>query len=171
MYILCLRAFTQKLLIGIVVPMKKEYQVAIPEDFKNVIEDIFDWHKESSLGNLVIALHGDLGAGKTAFVQELGKYLDVEETITSPTFTLMKQYELENQYFEMLVHIDAYRFESEAEAGPLRLSEIFDTSNIIVCLEWPEQIPSIVPSSAVQISIGIGLDDVRQVTVTTKSDK
>ena len=58
---------------------------------------------------VVMALYGDLGAGKSAFVKALAKALGVSGIVTSPTFVLQKIYPLQNQKFERLIHIDAYR--------------------------------------------------------------
>ena len=145
--------------------MKNEYQIQAPDDFISVIEDILSSYKKSGLKNLVIALQGDLGAGKTAFTQQLAKYLGVTESVTSPTFIIMKQYEIDSEDFDSLVHIDAYRIEDESEIEPLRLKEIVEQPNIVVCIEWPEIIPTVVPESAFQVEIYIGKDDIRTVQV------
>src|ERR1035437_464305 len=67
----------------------------------------------------VVALSGDLGAGKTTLTQELAKLLGVKENVVSPTFIIMKIYKINsskyNSHFKQLVHIDAYRLESPAE--------------------------------------------------------
>ena len=143
--------------------MNKEYLVKNPDDFQIVISDILNGCK---LNPLVITLEGDLGAGKTTFAQELGRYLEVAELITSPTFTIMKQYELVGKKFDKLVHIDAYRIESENELKPLRLEEIFARPNTIVCVEWPELIKSVLPDTAVPMSIKIAEGENRVVIIT-----
>lgn len=143
--------------------MKQSYVIQKPADFRFLIEDLLAIKSDP----LIITLQGDLGAGKTTFTQELGKTLGITEPITSPTFTVMKQYEITGSTFTKLVHIDAYRFESEDETGPLRFTETFDTRGAIICIEWPEKIPSLIPSSAVQLEISINDDESRTVTVKT----
>lgn len=145
--------------------MEKTYQIEKPADFENVIKDILTNPKISTKESLIIALQGDLGAGKTTFTQELAKYLGVTETVNSPTFTLMKQYDLDHIQFDTLVHMDAYRLESETETKPLRLKELFLTPRTIVCVEWPEVIPASIPAEAVWMKIKIGKDELRIVTV------
>jgi tRNA threonylcarbamoyladenosine biosynthesis protein TsaE len=142
--------------------MKQEYRVETPTAYQAVIADIFT---KSNRDTLVLALSGDLGAGKTTFTQELAKHLGVAESVTSPTFTIMKQYDLTGGDFDCLVHIDAYRLESESEAGPLRLSEIFAMPRTIVCIEWPERIASYIPETALRVLITIGDNECRQVLV------
>ena len=94
----------------------------------------------SSSGATVIALQGDLGAGKTTFVQALGRRLGVGEVITSPTFTILKSYETTDSDFHTLLHMDAYRIDDEAELGPLRFAELLATAHALFCIEWPEKI-------------------------------
>jgi len=105
--------------------MNKQYGIATPTGFKPVIDDILNLYKDSHRETLVVSLQGDLGAGKTAFTQELARSLGVVEVVTSPTFTIMKQYEIDNKDFDLMVHIDAYRIESEEEVEPLHLESVF----------------------------------------------
>ena len=147
--------------------MNKEFRIKNPKDFELVIKDILNWHKDKGKKNLVIALQGDLGAGKTALTKILGEYLGVSEIINSPTFVIMKQYELSHELFDLLVHIDAYRIEDESEIGPLRLSEIIKRPKTIVCIEWPDLIPSIIPDQAVKVNIEIEQGETRKVSVIT----
>lgn len=80
----------------------------------------------------VIVLSGDLGVGKTAFTKGLALGLDIEDTITSPTFTLLKEYEGRLN----LKHIDAYRLEG-VDSDALGLYDLIDESSVVV-LEWGE---------------------------------
>lgn len=113
----------------------------------------------------VIALHGDLGAGKTAFVQEIGKILGVPETITSPTFTIMRQYDVESEKFDSLVHIDAYRLESENEIGPLKIAELLTKPRTLICIEWAERLASILEEKTIHLSLTINEDESRTVKI------
>ena len=134
--------------------MNKTYVVSQPTDFSEVIDDIL-FSSKTDDRPLIITLEGDLGAGKTTFTQELGKKLGVAEPITSPTFTIMKQYPLSSDLADSLVHIDAYRIESEEEIAPLHLEGLFVKAKTIICIEWPNHITSIIPSDAVKVSISI----------------
>jgi len=89
----------------------------------------------------------------------------VVEVVTSPTFTIMKQYEIDNKDFDLMVHIDAYRIESEEEVEPLHLESVFNRTKTVVCIEWPERIRSIIPQHSVEILISIGENEVRQVSL------
>ena len=106
-------------------------------------------------GATVVALSGDLGAGKTTFAQGVAAALGVAETVTSPTFVLEKIYALDGQQFSHLVHIDAYRLKGAHELEVLGWRELLeDTGNLIV-IEWPERVAEAIPHSAVRISFSI----------------
>jgi tRNA threonylcarbamoyladenosine biosynthesis protein TsaE len=158
--------FTSEWLIAIVSIMKKEWIVDSPTDLQLIAREILENHQAHLAEPLVICLQGDLGAGKTAFTQELGKLLGVSEVITSPTFTIMKQYQTTHPQWQILVHIDAYRLESEAETKPLHIAQIVSQPNTISCIEWPEIIPTSIPDSAYQVQIDILKDEQRRVTIT-----
>ena len=116
-------------------------------------------------GATVIALHGDLGAGKTTFVQTLGKVLGVTEQITSPTFTIMKGYETTNEIFTTLIHMDAYRIDETAELAPLRFSEILETPNTLFCIEWAEKISDALPSGVINLTLEVASENTRTVHI------
>jgi tRNA threonylcarbamoyladenosine biosynthesis protein TsaE len=93
-------------------------------------------------GVSVLALSGDLGAGKTTLTKSIGFELGIQETIVSPTFVVAKFYKIHNPDYpwKQLLHIDAYRLESWVEITTLRLDEEFTNPQTLVILEWPEHI-------------------------------
>ncbi len=91
-------------------------------------------------GCVALGFSGDLGAGKTTLIQEIGKLLGVQEIMQSPTFTLMKVYETTSEKKPFLVHMDMYRIENEEELVPLQLQRFFDGKHFF-CIEWPEKVP------------------------------
>lgn len=93
---------------------------------------------------LAAAFYGDLGAGKTTFIQALAKEMGIQEPITSPTFVIQKSYSAK-KYFDTLVHIDAYRLDSGEELLKLRFYETLEIPNSIVCVEWPDNVKSALP--------------------------
>jgi tRNA threonylcarbamoyl adenosine modification protein YjeE len=117
---------------------------------------------ERSNSATVIALAGDLGSGKTTFAQGIAQALGVEENVTSPTFVIEKIYELENQRWQHLIHIDAYRLKDAHELEAIGWNEIInDPSNLIV-IEWPENVATIMPSRTMRISL-TGTGDSREI--------
>jgi tRNA threonylcarbamoyladenosine biosynthesis protein TsaE len=115
----------------------------------------------------VIALSGDLGAGKTTLVQLLATELGVTETVTSPTFTIMKKYQTgEGQSrFKNLVHMDAYRIESLSELRPLQLSPIFESADNLICIEWAEKIKPALPANTCYLNLKILENEAREITI------
>lgn len=101
----------------------------------------------------ILTLTGDLGAGKTTFVQSLAGLLGVTEMVTSPTFVVMKRYETSHPVFHSLVHIDAYRIENSMEMKPLRFDEILGEPGTLVCIEWAERIADIIPTNTYHLNI------------------
>lgn len=102
-------------------------------------------------GAQVVALRGDLGAGKTTFVKALGATLGVKEHITSPTFTILKQYETTDETWQQLLHMDAYRIEVISELGPLGFTELLKNHNTLFCIEWAENIAEALPADYVEV--------------------
>ena len=98
----------------------------------------------------VIALHGDLGAGKTCFIQGYAAALGIDEPITSPTYTLVGEYEGRLP----LHHIDLYRLSGPVEALGLGLDEYFD-ANGITAIEWAERADGLLPPGLLHIQIEV----------------
>ena len=119
---------------------------------------------EKGLGATVIALKGDLGAGKTTFVQACARALGVLDVVTSPTFLVMKRYALTDARFSTLIHIDAYRIDDEQELEVLKLRESLEHGENLIMIEWAERCPGFVPDSALRIEMVVEVDGSRTVT-------
>ncbi len=98
--------------------------------------------------NMVICLNGELGAGKTAFTKGFARALGVLEDITSPTFTIIKEYEGELP----LYHMDVYRLDGNTEGVDI---EDYFTKNGVVIIEWANTIKSILPKERLDVEIKI----------------
>ena len=108
----------------------------------------------------VVALTGELGAGKTVFVQGLVRALGVTTGATSPTFVLVNEYRGRIPVH----HVDAYRTTSLAEVLELGLEEMMDGEGVTV-VEWAERLEPLVPARAVRVHIaGVG-DEPREITI------
>ena len=132
----------------------KEMTITEVSELGSVVKEVMRVIKErkDSGAATVLALHGDLGAGKTTFTQTLARTLGVEETVTSPTFVIMKGYELHDQPFEKLIHIDAYRIEDIDEMRPLGFSTLLEEKSTIMCIEWAEHIAALLPADVINIT-------------------
>lgn len=114
----------------------------------------------------IIALKGDLGAGKTVFVKGVAEHLGFQGVVTSPTFVIEKIYALpEGAPWRHLIHIDAYRLEGEEELDSIGWSAIATDPNNLICIEWPEQVGFGVPERACWIEIEATSETQRTITL------
>ena len=109
-------------------------------------------------GGDIIGLIGDLGAGKTIFTKGLANGLGVKETITSPTFIIMKVYEIKNpsavaDEIRNLTHIDTYRIKNEQDIISIGADEYFKRNDTITIIEWADKIRKILPKKTKIIKI------------------
>lgn len=114
----------------------------------------------------VVTLSGDLGAGKTTFVQSVARILGIKKKIVSPTFVLMKRYSLKENQFENLYHIDAYRLEGKDIKHELRLlgfEEIIKNPKNLIFIEWPEILGKNLPKKVLKIKIKHKGENTREV--------
>ena len=99
--------------------------------------------------NKVLLFYGELGVGKTTLIKEIAKKLGVEETINSPTFSIVNEYEIKN---DKLFHFDFYRIEREEEVLDIGIEEYFDSDHWIM-IEWPEKIKTLIPTKSTKIRL------------------
>ena len=102
----------------------------------------------------VIGLVGDLGSGKTTFLQGLAKGLGVQKRIISPTFVIIRQYEANSKQQEIrsFFHIDLYRIQKDQDAQGLGLYEVLNDKNAIIAIEWPEKMGTLLPNKRIDIT-------------------
>jgi tRNA threonylcarbamoyladenosine biosynthesis protein TsaE len=113
----------------------------------------------------VVGLAGELGAGKSVFVRAVAKVLGVEEHIMSPTFVIMKVYDLAGQAWSRLVHIDAYRLEGILELIALGWRNTREDADTIVFIEWPENVEGALQSGDWQLFFRVTGPNERSISV------
>ena len=109
-------------------------------------------HSSSARYAQVVALKGELGAGKTTFVQGVAKGLGIKEKILSPTFVIIKFYKLKTINYKLLYHIDCYRIKDEQDLLALGWDKIVSDPQNLVLIEWPERVRKILPKDTISIS-------------------
>ncbi len=119
-----------------------------PEDTANIGFEYVRKLSPHSINATVIGLKGDLGSGKTVFMQGVAKHFKIDEKITSPTFVLQKIYRIENKLFRNLIHIDAYRLHSGHELKYLGWDHIASEPSNVIFVEWPDKIMDIFPQNS-----------------------
>jgi tRNA threonylcarbamoyladenosine biosynthesis protein TsaE len=124
--------------------MKKEFLTKNQKETQKlgekIAEQILKKAKKSKMA-IIIGLKGDLGGGKTTFVQGFAKGLGVKEKILSPTFVILKKFSVKGGF--LLYHIDCYRLKSGKDILSLGLKEIISNPNNIIVIEWPEKLKKI----------------------------
>lgn len=118
-------------------------------------------------GGDVIALSGDLGAGKTFVSKAIGKALGVKEAITSPTYTIVQEYNAKKNDIKKMIHIDTYRLSDEQELLDIGIEDMLKDQSSLVIIEWPEKIKNILPPATKWITLEEipGQEDGRIVTL------
>lgn len=111
--------------------------------------------------NTTLALHGNLGVGKTTFVQGLAEGLGIREAVTSPTFNI---FTLHRGAGRILVHLDAYRLENAQQVEDLMLDD-FLVPPYWLAVEWPEKIAEWLPADAVHLRLSIVSAGVHRITL------
>lgn len=115
----------------------------------------------------VVALSGELGAGKTRFVRGLARGLGLDESaVCSPTFVIVHEYENRSAGAESvataLIHVDAYRIRSEDDLVTIGWNEMLDSADAVIAVEWPERIARAMPADRLDVTIEHGEDESRR---------
>jgi tRNA threonylcarbamoyladenosine biosynthesis protein TsaE len=114
----------------------------------------------------VVALTGELGAGKTLFCKGVGEALGIfPGRIVSPSFTMVTEY----RGLFPLCHVDVYRLSSEEEARDIGLDEILSEERVFL-VEWAEKISSLLPNNCIRVTFSISGEDRRRISVAAKDD-
>ena len=127
-----------------------------PEETEKVGEEL----ASKLRGGDVIAMHGDLGAGKTAFVRGLARGLGIKTRVTSPTFTIVNEYPGKIPLF----HFDMYRLSDPDELYEIGWEDYLDRGGICAC-EWSEVAPEAFPDYTINLWIKKTGDDSREITI------
>ena len=109
--------------------------------------------KKQSLAKtaFVIALEGDLGSGKTTFIQGLAKGLKIKESVLSPTFLILKQFPISFKKLKDFYHIDAYRLKNPEELLELGFKDLLNNPENLIVVEWADKIKKILPKHIMKI--------------------
>jgi len=135
-----------------------QIKVSNLSELPNAAEQILEEIKERK----IIAFYGNMGAGKTTLITELCRALNVVDTISSPTFSLVNEYHTQND--EIIFHFDFYRIEKQEEVYDFGYEEYFYSENLCL-IEWPELIENLLPEDYITIKIEIIDNDSRLITV------
>jgi len=125
--------------------------------------------KQKSQKPHLFALKGNLGAGKTTFIQGAAKALKIKEKVLSPTFIIMRRFPLsKNSGYQNFYHFDCYRLNKPKEILVLGFKEIISDPLNLIFIEWPERIKKIIPPNAVSIEFKIKSKGEREIIIKSK---
>lgn len=134
--------------------MNKTITLKSEQDTRNLAEEFAKWVKPGD----ILALYGELGAGKTFFTQHLCKHLGVEENVSSPSYVLMNEYMGKFP----IAHLDLYRLGATEEVLELGLEEMFE--DCLTIIEWPELAEPLLPEKTIRIKIKL-IGEEREVSI------
>lgn len=143
----------------------KEYVLRNQADidfFADVILGMIAEYGMAKKDSLIIALKGELGAGKTTFMKSFARKMGISESVASPTFVIMKRYPIPHEsrvgaFYQNLIHMDAYRLENGKDLETMGFSRILNPDTAsgegrnVVCVEWPEMVEDILPAHRLTI--------------------
>ncbi|WP_438988346.1 tRNA (adenosine(37)-N6)-threonylcarbamoyltransferase complex ATPase subunit type 1 TsaE [Polaribacter sp.] len=114
----------------------------------------------ASVKNKTLLFYGEMGVGKTTLIKEICKQLGALDNISSPTFSLVNEYQTKNN--ESIFHFDFYRIEEEEEALDMGIDDYF-YNNDWCLIEWPENVENLLPLEAVEIHLSVLEDGQRNI--------
>jgi len=123
------------------------------------IEDAAKRFLRESAGSNIIAFYGGMGAGKTTLIKAICRASDIEESVTSPTFTIVNEYRTSGG--APVYHFDFYRIDKLSEAFDIGFEEFIESGDMCL-IEWPEKIEQILPESTLKVKIEVAEDGSRR---------
>ncbi|HJN62350.1 MAG TPA: tRNA (adenosine(37)-N6)-threonylcarbamoyltransferase complex ATPase subunit type 1 TsaE [Candidatus Parcubacteria bacterium] len=149
--------------------MKSKYFTTSPTQTKKLGENLAKNILKIPLKGkaTILGLEGDLGGGKTTFLQGFARGLGIEDKILSPTFVIMKNFKAQALSFERFYHIDCYRIKSSKEILNLGFKEILSNPKNIIAIEWAERVQKIVPKNAIWIKFQFINEKTRKITISS----
>lgn len=147
--------------------MRVKYLTTTPRQTKKLGEILAKEVLKTKLKKraLIIGLEGDLGGGKTTFLQGFAKGLGIKEKILSPTFIILRKFLISKSQFLNFFHIDCYRISKPKEILDLGFKEIISDSKNIVTIEWAERIQKILPRETIIIKFEFIDQKTRKITI------
>lgn len=147
--------------------MKQEYLSYSVSQTKNLAKRLARKILKISLRKkaIIIALEGELGSGKTTFLQGFAQGLGIKNKILSPTFVIMKKFQVPSSKFQWFYHIDCYRIKKPEELLALGFKEIISNPQNIVAIEWAEKVNKILPKESIVLDFKLKREKEREIAV------
>lgn len=136
----------------------------ITNNYQETIKLGIDFAKKLTAEDTVL-LYGELGAGKTTFVQGVAQGFGIKDRIISPTFVLQRIHEVNNEKIKRMNHIDLYRIDKPTKSDSLGLTDLFEDEESITLIEWAERLKEFKPRKGYIIKINYLGDEKRQIDI------
>lgn len=140
----------------------KRIKIADLSDINRAAQEFIQYISQSDAQSNIFAFYGHMGAGKTTFVTALCKALGVEDTVNSPTFTIVNEYKAAKGF--PIYHFDFYRINKLQEAYEIGIDEYFSGDGLCF-IEWPEKIEELLPEDIIKVTITPTEDGAREVKI------
>ncbi|MCD5396465.1 MAG: tRNA (adenosine(37)-N6)-threonylcarbamoyltransferase complex ATPase subunit type 1 TsaE [Candidatus Pacebacteria bacterium] len=143
--------------------MKKEFLSRSAKSTKTFAKKVARLVLKRKKGPVILALFGELGGGKTTFLQGFAEELGVKKRIQSPTFILMRKFKVPKKTFKNFYHIDCYRIEKQEDISNLGIERIFKKEENIVAIEWADRVKKLLPKDIIQIEFKVKGQNTRKI--------
>ena len=140
-----------------------EYKIISNDEFETI--EIAQNFESEKFENMIICLDGELGSGKTVFTKGIANALGIEESITSPTFTIIKEYTTGEM---PLYHMDVYRLDGNTDG--IGIEEYYNKGGIVI-IEWAKTIKDILPEERLEIKFKVVDENRRMLVITPYGQK
>lgn len=138
-----------------------KHDLFISKSFNETQEIAFNFAKDLKAAN-VICLYGNLGSGKTTFVQGFARGLGIKKRIISPTFIIARSYKIETLNF---IHIDLYRIENKKDLLGLGINEMLTDKNNTLIIEWAEKLGDLMPKKRTDLNFSYIDENTRKIKI------
>lgn len=154
-------------IFGTTITKSPEETAKLGEALGNYLIKTLNFKLQNRIGNshaTVVCLYGDLGSGKTTFVQGFGKAIGITSRLLSPTFFIVRRYSFPKR-FGFFYHTDLYRMGNEQELKDIGITEMLMDSKSIVVFEWAEKLGSLLPRRRIDVRFSALPDDSHQIAI------